>query len=149
MVQDQKEAEKVRVYPGLRVFQQQDDAVLDQDNPDSGVKYTVLDTTRNVKIESIIAVCTWSVQPSPLEIHLTVDGQAIRYSLTDPESTKFYLAVRTAECAPANQLLFAIPATRSADYRAFLKEGRSVKVEAEITGGTVSNLSARMKWSKL
>jgi len=32
--------------------------------------------------------------------------------------------------------------------RSFLLEGRSVKVEAETTGGTVSNLSATVKYAK-
>jgi hypothetical protein len=39
--------------------------------------------------------------------------------------------------------------TDYADRRAFLIEGRSVKVEAQREGGTASNLSARVKYAKI
>jgi len=50
------------------------DGTLTQANPISGTKYTVLSTTRRVRILNIAARVTWTVQPNPLEIHLTIDG---------------------------------------------------------------------------
>ena len=69
---------------------QQPDASLNQANPVSGTKYTVLDTIRNVRIIGIEVNVTWTVQPSPLEIHITIDGQTLRFFKTDPVSATAY-----------------------------------------------------------
>lgn len=130
----------------LKVPKQQADATLSQTNPVSGTKYTVLDTTKNVRVRSIAVKCTWSVQPTPLEIHITRDGQAIIHSIVNPVSNTWYECVIYSNYGELNQLLVA---ATSANRVIPLCEGRSVKVEAEITGGTVSDLSARMKYAKL
>ena len=145
MVQDQKETEKVRTYPGLRVFQQQADAMLSQDNPDSGVPYVVLDTQRNVRIRSIAVICVWTEQPTPLESHVTIDGQPHTYLADDPDTAIWYYAEIGEAYAATLQGL----GVTSHYNRAFFLEGRSVKVEAEITGGTVSNIACRVKWAKM
>lgn len=132
----------------LTVFQQQADATLSQANPVSGTKYTVLDTTTNVRIISIAVRCTWTVQPSPLEIHITIDGQTITHAGTNPVSDDWlFIDFTNAELNEATQLLDSSNAELK--RRAFAYEGRSVKVEAEITGGTVSNLSARVKYARI
>jgi len=123
----------------------QADATLNQASPTSGTKYTVLDTVKNARILHIVVACTWTVQPTPLEIHVTIDGVAVSFSQTDPVSTSEYEAAYTSPFYDAQGMADA--GTRGA-YRAFLDEGRSVKVEVEITGGTVSNLSARVKYAK-
>lgn len=124
--------------------QHQPDATLNQSNPASGTKYTVLDTKgHKVKIISIAVKCIWTVQPTPLEIHLTIDGQALVFSQTNPASASWYIAFIDPSLS-ANGFGTSVETAR----RAFLIEGRSVKVEAEITGGTVSNLSVRVKWAK-
>jgi len=124
---------------------QQADAVLNQAAPTSGTKYEVLATTKNVRIISIEVNCTWTAQPSPLEVHITIDGQTITYGIANPISATNYLANPNAEKAEDSQILNT---SSYHDRRSFLIEGRSVKVEAEITGGTVSNLSARIKYAK-
>jgi len=121
----------------------QADAVLSQANPVSGTKYVVLATTKNARIMSIHIVCTWTVQPTPLEVHLTIDGLTITGGFVNPVSTTSYYARHSALA----QSLYISTADPSA-YMAFLMEGRSIKVEVEITGGTVSNLSARVKYAK-
>lgn len=125
----------------------QADATLDQDNPVSGTKYTILDTTKNVRIVGIAVKCTWTVQPTPLEIHVTIDGQTWKWSQADPVSNTWYNPYISASVAELSQI-FDVGDVRQ-PYRAFLLEGRNVKVEAEITGGTVSNLSGRIKWAKI
>ena len=128
-------------YP---VPEHQADTTLDQANPVSGTKYEVLPETKNVRIISIFIQCTWTVQPTPLEVHVTIDGQSIAHSQTDPVSDERYHAeVRAYNPPTAQALSLTNPASR-----AFLYEGRSVKIEAEITGGTVSNLAARVKYAK-
>ena len=124
------------------VFKQKADATLSQ-APVSGTKYTVLDTKRNVRIIGISVQCTWTVQPTPLEIHITIDGQTVTFTFTDPVSATDYFAKNSLATAETAQEL-----TVTQPDVPFLREGQSVKVEAEITGGTVSNLSARVKWSQ-
>lgn len=129
-----------------KCFEQQADATINQANPASGTKYTVLDTTKRCRIISIAVKCTWTVQPTPLEVHITIDGQPFRFSFNNPLTDTFYYALINAQLAPTALLLTEHP-TDYTIYRAFLFEGRSVKVEAEITGGTVSNLAARVKYA--
>ena len=128
-----------------RVFKHQPDAVLSQTDPVSGTWYTVLDTTKNVRVILADARVTWTVQPTPLEIRITIDGEVIPWSQADPESLADYFTVWIKQ-GYHDQLLAIATAPLSV---AFLLEGRSVKVEARITGGTVSNLSARVKWAKM
>ena len=122
----------------------QADAVLNQANPVSGTKYPVLDTTKNVKIISCTVRCTWTVQPDPIEIHVTIDGQSKSASFPDPISNaEYHLNFYPSS---AN---FGLDATKLAGEMTPLSlEGRSIKIEAEITGGTVSNLLARVKHAK-
>ena len=134
--------------PRLRpsqLYQQQADATLSQ-APVSGTKYEVLATTKNARIEGISVQCTWTVQPTPLEIHVTIDGQAFTFTVANPVTATDYFARLSTEAAITAQVL---DTTDYARERAFLLEGRSVKVEAEITGGTVSNLLARVKYAKI
>ena len=126
------------------MVKEQPDATLDQANPVSGTKYTVLDTVRNARIKSISVRCVWTVQPTPIELWVTIDGQTIRHRFDNPETAKSYYALKAKGLDANNQGL-----SLSSESEAFIYEGRSVKVEAEITGGTVSNLSARVKYAKL
>ena len=128
----------------LQGFEQQANAVLHQANPVSGTKYTVLETKRNVRIIFIGVSVTWTVQPSPLEIHLTVDGNTITFTQADPVSEGWYDAYFVYYADDLHQGF-----NYMSQYRAFLLEGRSVKIEAETTGGTVQSLDARVKYAKL
>ena len=132
--------------PDAKVFKDQPDATLDQDNPESGTKYEVLATTKRVRIIHIAVRCTWTVQPSPLEVWITIDGKTVRCVQTDPENNVWYYPI---EVYPENVDMTMGKAEYKGIARSFLREGRSVKVEAEITGGTVSNLSARVKYAKI
>ena len=121
----------------------QADAVLNQAAPVSGTKYVVLDTTKNARILSIMVQCTWTVQPDPLEVHVTIDSQNLTRGETNPVSTTYYYVA-----IQGNIPLILITTAGTSHSRAFLLEGRSVKIEVEITGGTVSNLSATVKYAK-
>jgi len=123
----------------------QADATLSQANPTSGTKYTVLDTTKNVRIRGISVKVTWTVQPTPLEIHITIDGQTRTHTFTNPVTATNYIC---DEYDYSDPTALPMDITARLTQRDMLIEGRSVKVEAEITGGTVSNLSARVKYAK-
>lgn len=122
----------------------QADAVLDQTNPGSGTKYTVLDTTPGTRLISISAYVTWTVQPTPLEIHGTIDGITYDWSKTDPVNNTKYHTYTDYDNAQGNQPL----TTAQVVDKNFMLEARSVKIEAEITGGTVSKLYVRAKYAK-
>lgn len=118
------------------------DAIIDQAAPTTGLQYTVLDTVSNARLIAAFVQCTWTVQPDPLQIHLTIDGRTITANRANPVTiTTYYLAPdMTSHGADA----YNLSATKEdALRRAFLLDGRSIKVTAEITGGTVSNLRAR------
>ena len=132
-----------RAVPEIFVIQTPAD--LSQANPVSGTKYTILDTIKNVRIIDIIIKCTWTVQPTPLELHLTIDGQSITFPFTDPVSNTIYCVFLHGN-SPNKWGQLSV--TAHSPSRSFLIEGRSVKVEAEITGGTVSNLFARVLYAK-
>lgn len=131
----------------------QADATVNQ-APVSGTKYEwssdgttakALGTLKNVRIISIMIQCTWTVQPTPLELHLTIDGQLLKWTKTDPANATDYYAVINDDDAPD---AMAFETGSASKYRSFLLEGREVKIEAEITGGTVSNLFMRVKYAK-
>ena len=132
----------VKEFP---VPKHQADAVISQANPVSGTKYTVLDTTKNVRIIGVYVNCTWTVQPTPLEVHITLDGVAWKFSFTNPVSATGYFII---DLDIGNNENGQTLRTNGTSRSAFILEGRSVKVEVEITGGTVSNLFARMKYAK-
>jgi len=96
-----------------------------------------------VRLYSIACWCVWTVQPSPLETHVTIDGQAVRFFFNNPASTTVY-KVRPWENPDSADNWMSV----TTYDKAFILEGRSVNVEFEITGGTVSNLSARVKWAR-
>ena len=126
-----------------RIFEHQADAVLSQANPVSGTKYTVLAATPNVRLIMVHAIVTWTVQPTPLEIHITADGQLLTFPFTNPVTATQYAPNSWAGNDPGGFL------SVNALTLAFILEGRSVKVEVETTGGTVSNIGARVKYAKL
>lgn len=127
-------------------FIHQADAAISQANPVSTTLYTVLPTTRNARIISLSAQVTWTVQPDPLEIIVTIDGQTITFFKTNPATNTPYGARSAEQSDPALQALDTVGGF--AHYRAFLLEGRSVQVQARTTGGTTSNLTCRMKYAK-
>jgi hypothetical protein len=122
----------------------QGDATLSVDNPISGTKYTVLATTRNVRIITICVKVIWTVQPTPLEAHITANGVNITLSFTNPVTATWYFDI----LFNPNNDDGALSAANPTSTRPFLLESQSVKIEVETTGGTVSNLSARVKWAR-
>lgn len=120
----------------------QADAVLNQANPVSGTKYTVLDTTKNVRIYSIWVKVTWSVDTSGLEIHLTIDDVVYRF-FVDPTSAQNYFVRIVGNATADGQVL-----ETTEHQKTWLIDGQSVKIEAESTGGTADPLEARVKYAK-
>jgi len=129
----------------------QPDAVLSQANPVSGTKYTVLDTTKNIRIISIMAKITWATtQPSPLEVHITIDGQTLSFHKNNPVSAATYLVSNTPTQPENSQALQEANGSIEDSDKAFIYEGRSVKIEAEITWATTqpTPLVCRVKYAK-
>lgn len=132
----------------VQMLQQQADAVLSQVDPVSATLYTVLDTQKNVRIESINAIITWATtQPTPLHVLATVDGITFIFRVSNPVSATNYYASRQSNAAQDNQVL----ETDERVARPFLLEGRSVKVEIRITWATTqpTPLVCRVKYAKI
>lgn len=127
-------------------FQHQTDATLAQANPVSTTLYPVLATTTNARIIGIEIDVTWTVQPTPLDVVVTIDGITMTFTVANPVSTtKYYASLSTAAAASAQVLETT---DRVATRGGFLLEGRSVAVQARTTGGTTSQLNARVIYGK-
>jgi len=130
------------------VPEHQADTVLTQANPVSGTKYTVLDTTKNVRIIAMMIKITWATtQPTILRIYVTIDGCTEIFGIANPVSGTNYQAVFS------NWYLIAGDQTlQTADIvdRSFLFEGRSVKIEAYVEWATTqpTPLECRVKYAK-
>lgn len=124
----------------------QADVTLTQANPVSGTLYTVLSTTRNARIYGACARATWDVQPNPLQLHFTVDGNALSHNYTNPVTATWYYPSNYPAAAETAQGMSST--AQPNQDGSFLHEGRSVKVEAETTGGTVTELASRVKYAK-
>lgn len=104
---------------------------LSQANPVSTTLYTVLATKTNVRIYSIATAITWAVtQPTPLEIVVTIDGQAPIFLKSNPVSATYYFADLGDYSVAGNNNMGTTDYSRE---RAFLFEGKSVKIQARIT----------------
>jgi hypothetical protein len=133
-------------------FQDQADVAISQNNPVSDELYEVLPTTLNVRIISIGAVITWATtQPTPLDIVVTVDGQSLIFRKTNPVTNVGYEASFILCQADIQQSIASINLlSSSTPYRAFLLEGRSVRVQVRVTWATTqpTPLVCRVKWAK-
>lgn len=137
---------------GFRCPALQADATLSQASPTSGTYYTILDTTKNVRLESIAVNCTWTVQPDPLNLRVTLDGNVFVYAQANPVSTQNYNPVLITLLAPAGPHPMVATAGNGNEmlymFAMLMRDFRIVKVEAAVTGGTVSNLTGRVRFSK-
>lgn len=134
-----------------RVFELQADAVVSQANPVTATKYTVLDTTKNVRIISIAAKITWAVtQPTPIVVTVTIDGVSYIFGKTDPvTATSYYPAIGDDQSEATAGM--SVTGNCWAYGRPFMLEGRSVKVEIEVTWATTqpTPLVCRVKYAKI
>ena len=123
------------------VPEHQADEVLTQANPVSGTLYEVLATTKNVRVISIGTNITWGVtQPTPLEIVVTVDGQTVIFSKTNPVSATAYEAAFESDGGTQlSNYNVAVP------MRAFLLEGRSVRIQVRITWAVTQPTPLRVR----
>lgn len=126
----------------MRFYEHQADVTLSQASPGPGVEYAVLSSTF-VRIISASAVTTWTVQNNPLELHVTLDGNVLECSHANPVSTTVYSMSNINPGAASWSL-----ETPTTTYRAFVVEGKVCVITAETTGGTVSNLSSRIKYAR-
>jgi len=127
-----------------RFYVHQADATKSQDNPASGQKYTLLDTTTFCRIIDFMVRVAWTVQPTPAEIHVTIDGQSLTFTKGDPvNGTLYFFKYWGGEVAGG-----FLGADNEVLGKAFILEGKSVKIEIETTGGTTSNITGRAKYAR-
>ena len=124
---------------------QQPQAFLAQSNPVSGFRYEVLPLTKNVRVVHMAAQASWTVQPSPLELFMTVDGEIFRFFRNNPGNNTWYFPIYQAFASHENGILTT---TGPYNERAFLIEGSEVEISLELTGGTATNIRSRVTWAK-
>jgi len=141
----------------IQMMQLQDDSVTIIAAPVSGTKYewrtgasgagAALGTQKNVRILGISIILTWATtQPTPLEIHFTIDGIAFTGSFANPvTATSYYITLRSFTASAVLSTIDSLPSSP------FIVEGKSVKVECAITWATTqpTNLTMRVKWAKI
>lgn len=127
-----------------RFYVHQADVTLNQANPVSGTQYAVLPATTFVRIIAGYAVVTWTVQPSPLELHATLDGITIDHQFVNPVSLQPY----NLEDYYASRVITAQYLAVAVRSRPFYYETTAGSVTAETTGGTVQNLSASIIYAR-
>jgi len=71
-------------------YRHEEDAYLSQNNPVSGTPYAVLAATAKVRILTIYVIITWTVQPNPLEVRITIDGRTVLHTQANPASATPY-----------------------------------------------------------
>lgn len=128
-------------------WQHQPDAAISQANPVSATLYTVLPTTRNVRILCINASVVWAVtQPTPLEVIVTIDGQPLTFTQVNPVSASNYQITIWPHLAEAAGVFQATNPT----VKSFDLEGRSVRVQIRITWAVTqpTPLICRVKWAR-
>lgn len=86
---------------------------------------------------------TWTVQPTPLELVVTIDGVTVIHPFANPVSNTRYYPFVDAGYNDANQGM-----TSTIRIIPFLYEGRSIRVQMRTTGGTTSALTGIVKWAK-
>ena len=134
------------IYGGKHFWVLQADVVLNQANPVSGTQYVVLAETTFVGIRGGAAQCTWTVQPTPLELHHVLDGIDLLSQRVNPASATYYFLAEASWPTGLLQDLIAIDyAERSKGY---IFEATTALFIGEVTGGTVQNMTIRLKWSR-
>jgi hypothetical protein len=123
-------------------FKHQSDSFLSQDNPVNGQRYTVLEETQNVRLISVAVAVDWTVQPTTLRIYTTIDGIEYQHGFTNPVTATAYY------CNITGLSTTATLSTTTPTSRPFYLEGRNIKVEAYVSGGTVQLLRCRVVWAK-
>lgn len=118
-------------------------------NPISGAIHLIMDNEKNVRLISVVGKITWAVtQPTPLEFIITVDGIIHFWSKADPVSNTYYTASIKESLAPDAQTLNTLD--EDTPKRAFLVEGRIIKIECRLTWATTqpTPLVYRVKWAR-
>ena len=109
--------------------------------PGPGTEYEILGVLHHIRIIDIAVAVTWTVQPTPLEAHLDLDGIRWTFTVTNPVSDTWYHAVFSGTSAVTGQPLSSVDVQM---YRSHLIDGEHVTdLTAETTGGTVSALYGR------
>jgi len=123
----------------------QADATLNQANPVSNTEYTVLDTTRNVRISGL-ALQRNGGTVSDIRFIMTIDGQTIHHLQNAPADGTFYYAKKDSSTTELLQLMDTSDYCRYTDE---LYTGRHIKITARCTWTVQpTSLVARVKYSK-
>ena len=128
-------------------FQHKPTVLLNQNSPVADQEYTVLNTATNVRVVQITASCVNTAPPNYIDVHVTIDGVEEHIYRNNPATATDYFATLNADSGNASTFAFNGTVT-NAIARAFLSEGRSVKVVMSYHGGTVSALKCQVSYAQ-
>jgi hypothetical protein len=115
--------------------------------PVADQEYVILDTTANVRIVQITASCTNTAPPNYIDVKVTIDGVDEHLYRNNPATVTDYFGAFTADSGSSGTFSFNGTVT-NALARAFLTEGRSVKVTMLYHGGTVSLIKCQLSYAQ-
>ena len=128
------------------IFEYQTPATLDQAAPVQNTWYTILDTTNNAIINGISV----NVEDTDetIEVQLTIDGETLSGSVAATHSTSYYVRHSLNGILRIDGL--ALGTTDYAQYRPYMIEGKSIKVETrKTTANGAGNLTGVVAYSIL
>jgi len=130
----------------LGMFEYQAPATLNQASPVQNTWYTILDATANARVYGISV----NVEDADetLELKITRDGQTLTGSVAATHSSSYeaHLRVRGIN----RDVTVVLQTTTIAEYKAFLIEGLSIKVEIRKTTATgAGNLTGAVDYGVL
>ena len=115
----------------LGIFEYQTPATLDQSTPVQNTWYTLLDTTANVRLQDI--AITIEDTNETLQCQITIDGETLEAgSLAATHSTIYEAYIKLNSIGRKEEVIL-IQNDLIPQYRPFLIEGKSVKIEVRKT----------------
>jgi len=133
---------KIEFSKSLQVFKYMADAVLSQAGAVQNTWYTVLDTTKKVRILSLMM--TVSVANEDLELKMTIDGETLNGAQANAVAGTSYYCLKDAGSA---NILLSATGFNMGRYAAL--DANSVKIEVrKTTANGAGTLSARAVYCK-
>ena len=131
------------------MFEFQTPATLNQAAPVQNTWYTILDTTKNVRIYDI-AVNVEDTNET-LEVQVTIDGQTIGANdEACTHSTQYFALMKLEAISRVCEMILVSEAVHDDAFKSFVLEGKSVKVEVrKTTAAGAGNLTGIVAYGVL
>lgn len=128
-------------------YEFQTEAALDQAAPVNGTYYTILDTVLNARIYGIVIQVDTTGET--LQVRITIDGRTIESTAGACTNDTCYELIRRYTGITEDWIITDV-ANPFSQYKSFILEGRSVKIEVrKTTAAGGGNLKGRVVYGIL